>query len=168
MILLVAEVEELKANKKEALVAAKVSSEKDRQVDEIINKILDNAVVDMPVSLEEERINQVRAQYENQAKMYNIPFETFLGLMGINKEKFEADTETQGKRQALFNVVISKLIEVENLTPSKEELEVRAEEDAKAQNSTKEAMMQKNVARYYSDIAYQKVIDLLLTNAKEV
>ena len=161
-------VEELKANKKEALAAAKVSSEKDRQVDEIINKILDNAVVDMPVSLEEERINQVRAQYENQAKMYNIPFETFLGLMGINKEKFEADTETQGKRQALFNVVISKLIEVENLTPSKEELEVRAEEDAKAQNSTKEAMMQKNVARYYSDIAYQKVIDLLLTNAKEV
>ena len=161
-------VAELKASKKVELEAAKAQSERDRQADEIINKILDNAVVDMPVSLEEERINQIRAQYENQAKMYNLPFDTFLTLMNITKEKFNEDTEKQGKRQALFNVVVSKIIEVENLAPSKEELEARAEKDAKASKSTKEAMMQQNVARYYSDIAYTKVIDFLISNAKLV
>ncbi|MDE7264282.1 MAG: trigger factor [Anaeroplasmataceae bacterium] len=158
-------VEAWRASKKAELEASRAKSEKDRQVDEIINKILDNAVVDMPKALEEERINQIRGQYEQQAKMYNIPFETFLGLMNITKEKFDEDTEKQGKRQALFNVVVSKIIEVENLTPSKEDLEAKAEEDAKAHNSTKEAMLRNNAQRYYSDIAYERVIDLLLSTA---
>ncbi len=154
-----------KEAKKAELVAAKEKSEKDRQVDEIINKILDNAVVDMPKSLEEERIQQIRAQYEQQAKMYNIPMDTFLGLMQLTKEKFEEETEKQGKRQALFNVVVSKIIEVENLAPTKEELEAKAEEDAKVQKTTKEVMLQRNAPRYYSDIAYSRVIELLLSNA---
>ena len=136
-----------KEAKKAELVAAKEKSEKDRQVDEIINKILDNAVVDMPKSLEEERIQQIRAQYEQQAKMYNIPMDTFLGLMQLTKEKFEEETEKQGKRQALFNVVVSKIIEVENLAPTKEELEAKAEEDAKVQKTTKEVMLQRNAPR---------------------
>ncbi|MDE7106504.1 MAG: trigger factor [Anaeroplasmataceae bacterium] len=157
-----------KASKKAELEASKQRSEKDRQVDEIINKILDNAVVDMPKALEDERIAQVRGQYEQQAKMYNIPFETFLGLMNISKEKFDEDTAKQGKRQALFNVVVSKIIEVENLTPTKEDLEAKAEEDAKAHGGTKEAMLRANAQRYYSDIAYQRVIDLLLSNATMV
>ena len=157
-----------KASKKAELEASRAKSEKDRQVDEIINKILDNAVVDMPKALEEERISQIRGQYEQQAKMYNIPFETFLGLMNITKEKFDEDTEKQGKRQALFNVVVSKIIEVENLTPTKEDLEAKAEEDAKAHNSTKEACLRNNVQRYYSDIAYQRVVELLLSNATMV
>ncbi len=160
--------DELKASKKKELEEQKAKSEKDRQVDEIINKILDNAVVDMPVSLEQERIENIRKQYADQAKMYNIPFETFLGLMNITKEKFEEDTEKQGKRQALFNVVISKIIEVENLTPTKEALEARAEADAAARNSTKEEMMKNNLQRYYSDIAYTNVIEMLLSNAKLV
>ena len=161
-------VEALKESKKQELASQKEKSEKDRQVDEIINKILDNAVVDMPASLEQERIHQIQEQYQQQAKMYNIPFETFLGLMNITKEKFEEETTKQGKRQALFNVVISKLIEVENLAPSKEDLEALASKDAEAQKTTKEAMMQKNAARYYSDLAYQRVIELLLANAKLV
>lgn len=161
-------VEALKESKKQELASQKEKSEKDRQVDEIINKILDNAVVDMPASLEQERIHQIQEQYQQQAKMYNIPFETFLGLMNITKEKFEEEITKQGKRQALFNVVISKLIEVENLAPSKEDLEALATKDAEAQKTTKEAMMQKNAARYYSDLAYQRVIELLLANAKLV
>lgn len=159
-------VEELKAVKKAEIEAKKVVSEKDRQIDTIINKILDNTVVDMPASLNEERINQIRGQYEQQAKMYNIPFETFLSLMNITKEKFEEETEKQGKRQALFNVVFSKLVEVENLAPTKEELDAKAEADAAAQNSTKEAMLQQNIGRYYSDLAYNKMVDLLLAEAK--
>lgn len=157
-------VEELKAKKKR-IEDRKAVSEKDRQTDEIINKILDNAVVDMPHSLEKERIDLIRSQYEQQAKMYNIPFETFLGLMNITKEKFDEETEKQGKRQALFNVVLSKLIEVENLAPSKEALEQEALKDAEKQNSTKEEMMKKNVSKYYSDLAYQAVVSFLLEQA---
>lgn len=164
----VATVEELKANKKAELESKKAVSEKDRQVDELINKVLDNAVVDMPKALIDEKVNAIRSQYEQQAKMYNIPFETFLGLMNVTKEAFEEHIAQQGARQALFNVVATKLIEVEGLAPTKEALDAKAEEDAKASGKTKEAMLQQNLQRYYSDLSYQALVNMLLSNAVEI
>ena len=161
-------VEELKANKKAALEVSKAVSEKDRQVNELITKIVDNAVVDMPKSLINEKVNDIRGQYEKQAKMYNIPFDTFLGLMNVKKEDFEAQTLEQGTKQALFNVIATKIIEVENLTPSKEAVEELAEKDAKANGKTKEAMLKQNVAKYYSELAYQALVDVILNNAVEI
>ncbi len=157
-------VEEMKAHKLEDLKNRKAQAEKDRQLDEIINNILDNTVIDMPVALEEERINQMRNQYVSQAKMYNIPFEQFLQLMGTDKEKFEEYTSTQGKRQALFNVVVSKIIEEENLTPSKEEIEAKlAEKKIDVKKAT-----QQQYASIYSELAYAKLVDMLLANAKMI
>ena len=51
-----------------------------KTVTKLINKVLDNTVVDMPPALIDEKVNAIKAQYEQQAKMYNIPFETFLGF----------------------------------------------------------------------------------------
>ena len=159
--------EELKAYKKKELEDKKAVSEKDRQVDELINKILDNAIVDMPNSLIDERVKQIRGQYEKQAKMYNIPFETFLGLMNVTKEVFEEETSKQGARQALFNVVVSKIIEVENLTPTKEQIEAKAEEDANNSGKSKDVLLKENLNKYYSDLAYKALIDLILNSAVE-
>ena len=160
--------EELKANKKAELEAKKATEEKDRQLNDIIEKILDNAKVDMPKTLIDEKVNQLKGQYEQQAKMYNIPFETFLSFMGTNLKDFNENMEKQGSRQALFQVVAQKIIEVEKLAPSQEALEAKAEEEAKLHNSTKEKMLKANVARYYSDLAYKALVDLLVANAKEI
>ncbi|MGL4948797.1 MAG: trigger factor, partial [Anaeroplasmataceae bacterium] len=53
-------VKELKASKKAEIESTKEKTEKDRQVDTLINKILDNAVVDVPQSLVNERVEQVK------------------------------------------------------------------------------------------------------------
>ena len=150
------------------LEAKKATEEKDRQLNDVINFVLDNAKVDMPKTLVDEKVNQLKAQYEQQAKMYNIPFETFLGFMGTTVEQFNENMEKQGARQALFQVVAQKIIEVEKLAPSKEAIEAKAEEEAKLHNSTKEKMLQSNAAKYYSDLAYKALVDLLLDNAKEI
>lgn len=161
-------VEELKVSKKAELEANKAQQERDRQTDEIINKILDNAVVDMPDSLIEERVNQIKQQYESQAQMYNIPFATFLQLMGSDEAKFNEQALEQGKRQALFNVVISKLIEVEKLAPSKEEIDAKAEEEAAKTKAKKEELLRDRIGAFYSELAYKKVVEFLLANAKLV
>ena len=122
----------------------------------------------MPKTLIDEKVNQLKGQYEQQAKMYNIPFETFLSFMGTNLKDFNENMEKQGSRQALFQVVAQKIIEVEKLAPSQEALEAKAEEEAKFHNSTKEKMLKANVARYYSDLAYKALVDLLVANAKEI
>lgn len=161
-------VEELKNSKIEEIKAGKVTSEKDRQVDFLINKILDNTVVSLPQSIIDENVNRFKSQYEQQAQMYNIPFETFLGFMNTTKEAFENTANEQGKRQALFSIVMNKLIEVENLAPTKEEMEERAQKDAEASKLSVEQLISQNLNSYYSELSYNKVMDFIVSNAKEV
>lgn len=161
-------VEALKASKKESIEANKKVSERNRQIDELFNQILDNTKVELPESLVAEQANAFKAQYEQQAKMYNIPFDTFLSLMGTDAAKFDADTKERGARQALFQVVMSKLVEVENIMPTKEEIEAKATEVAEQSKSTKDQVIKQRLNQIVSEITYNKVVDLLLSNAKEI
>ncbi len=161
--------EELKLKKKTELEDAKKVSEKDRQVDELINKILDAAKVDMPKTLVNQRFEEIKNQYENQAKMYNIPFEMFVQyMMQATVEQFNDMARRNAERQALFDVICGKIIEVENLAPTKEEIEAKAEEEAKATGKSKDEVLKTNYAQYFNNLAYTKLIDFLLANAKEV
>ncbi len=161
-------VAEFTAAKKAEIVDKKKTSEKDKEVDSIINTILDTTEVEVPQSMVDERYNQMRSQYENQAKMYNIPFETFLSFMGATVEQFEDVTKKEAYKNAKFNVVMSKIIEVEHIEPTKEEIEKRAEQDIESSKLTKEQLMQQNVGKYYNELVYTKLIDMLVSNAKEV
>ena len=148
---------ELKAAKKTELEATKAQAEKDRQTNDLINKIIDNATVDMPKTLVDSRYNAMKSQYENQAKMYNIPFETFIQIMGSTLEQFEDITRKQAERQALFDVVAGAIIEAEKLVPTKEEIDAKVGDDKKA-----------NRVQIMNELTYQKLVDFLLANAKEI
>ncbi len=158
----------LKAIKKAELEAKKATAEHDRQVNDILNTVIDAAQIDLPQTLIDERADQMKAQYVQQAKMYNIPLETFVQFMGVTIEQFNDQINTNAINQAKFNLVASKIIEVENLAPSKEAVEALAQEEANVNGKTMEQNLQENVARYYSDLAYKALINLLLENAVEV
>lgn len=164
----VATVAQLYEFKRRELTAEKEKKETDRQIDEIVNMILDADKTVLPKSLIEERVAGVRAQYEQQAKAYNIPFDKFLKLLNITEEKFNAETYEQGKRQAQFNVVVAKIIEVENLAPTRNDLEAEAEREAKLTGKPKEELLKANAPRYYSFLAYKAVTKMLLDNAVTV
>ena len=149
--------DELKALKRKDLENTKAISEKDRQTNELINKIIDNATVDMPATLVNSRYNAIKSQYENQAKMYNIPFETFIQIMGSTIEQFEDITKKQAERQAMFDVVAGAIVEAEKLVPTKEEIDAKAGDDKKA-----------NRVQIMNELTYQKLVDFLLANAKEI
>lgn len=161
-------VEELKTNKKTQLEEGKKVSEKNRQIDELFGQIISNTKVELPQSLIDDSANSFKAQYQQQAKMYNIPFETFLSIMGYDQAKFDEDMNERGKNQALFQVVMQKLVETENIMPSKEEIEAKAEEVAKRNNTTAKQVISKNLNQIVSEITYNKVVELLLANAKEI
>ena len=160
--------EELKAFKKKELEASKAVSEKDRQTNEIINKILDGVKVDMPASLPAQRANQLKAQFEMQAKQYNIPFDTYLSLMGITAEDFEKRMNEQATRQALFDLAAAEIIEKENLVATEEQVNAKAEEIAKAQGKDAKAILGKQKEQLLNAITYDNFMKFILDNAKEI
>lgn len=160
-------VNELKETKKQELLAKKEQDETSRQIDEIVETILSNTKVDVPESLVLAGVNSFKAQYENQAKMYGIPFETFLQMMGVDLEKFNQIAYANAYKQVLFTLVGSKIIEVENLAPTQEDIYKVAENEANKTNTDVNEILKRDSEQIYSFLSQQKLIMFLLENKVE-
>ena len=160
-------VSELKETKKQELLAKKEQDETSRQIDEIVETILSNTKVDVPESLVLAGVNSFKAQYEKQAKMYGIPFETFLQMMGVDLEKFNQIAYANAYKQVLFTLVGSKIIEVENLAPTQEDIYKVAENEAKKSNTDVNEILKRDSEQIYSFLSQQKLIMFLLENKVE-
>ncbi len=161
-------VDELKSSIKDEIKASKEENEKNRQIDEVVNKILDGTKVELPQSMIDNFTNDYKKRYEDQAKAYNIPLETLLQLSGTTLDAFNENARKIGERQALFQVVLDKVAFAEKLQPTDEELNARAEEIAKQINSTKDEVLKTRFNQIVSEHIYNKFIDLVMSNAKEI
>ena len=160
-------VNELKEIKKQELLAKKEQDETSRQIDEIVETILSYTKVDVPESLVLAGVNSFKAQYENQAKMYGIPFETFLQMMGVDLERFNQIAYANAYKQVLFTLVGSKIIEVENLAPTQEDIFKVAENEANKTNTDVNEILKRDSEQIYSFLSQQKLIMFLLENKVE-
>ena len=82
---------------------------------DICKKLVDLTTVEVPHSLVEERINSFKGQYEAQAKAYGISLEQLLMFQGLTLEQFNDQIEKNAYEQAKFNLVASKVMEVEKV-----------------------------------------------------
>lgn len=161
-------VEELKAQKKSQIETSKKTSERNRQIDDLLDQILNNTEVEVPQSVVEDIYKSNRSRYENQAKQYNIPFETFMSIMGTTVEEFDKQTRAQAQDQAKMQLVITEIIKAENIEASKEEMEAKATEIAQRNNVDAKAVLKNSASQIYSQIAWEKAIELILSSAKEI
>ena len=160
-------VSELKEAKRQELLAKKEQDETSRQIDQIIETILSNTKVDVPESLILVGVNSFKAQYENQAKMYGIPFETFLQMMGVDLERFNQIAYANAYKQVLFTLVGSKIIEVEKLAPTQEDIYNIALNEANKTNTDVNEILKRDSEQIYSFLSQQRLIMFLLENKVE-
>ena len=161
-------VEDFKNVKKAAIELAKAKAETERQMDDLFGQILENTKVDLPQVIVDDYANNFKAQYVEQAKMYNIPFETFLQIMGTDEEKFNAEIQNRAHQQALFQAVVAEIAKVENIDATKEEVEAKAQIIAEQTKQDVKQVLATRINGIYSEIVYNKVVDLVLTSAKEI
>ena len=160
-------VSELKEVKRQELLAKKEQDETSRQIDQIIETILSNTKVDVPESLILAGVNSFKAQYENQAKMYGIPFETFLQMMGVDLERFNQIAYANAYKQVLFTLVGSKIIEVEKLAPTQEDIYNIALNETNKTNTDVNEILKRDSEQIYSFLSQQRLIMFLLENKVE-
>ena len=116
-------VEEFNAHVESSLAERKLAYNT-RQIDNtVMETVMNNATVDLPRSFVADRVKSLRAQVENQAKQYNIPFEMFLQFSGVSVEQFEAQCQEEAERQVKSELVLDKIAEVEGLLPTDEQID---------------------------------------------
>ena len=123
--------DELKAD-----IRAKALEKAQKQIDSAfenacVEKAAENATVDMPGSLIELELDNQMERFAYQLQMSGYSMEAYAKMMGGDVATMRNAFRPAAEKQAKSNVVLSKIIEVEGITVSDEDLTAEYEDMAK-------------------------------------
>ncbi len=147
----------------------KEAEEKERQKEEILNKLLDEYDFDLPESLVNQETNQMMMEYVQNAY--------YMGA-DINSDEFKPQNlrkrfENDAYRRVKATFLLLAIAEKENLDVTGEEIKNVIAQDANARNTTfeelyKEYQSKNMIPIVKMDILGDKALELLHKNAKIV
>ncbi len=139
--------------------------------DEIIKKVVDNSVCDIPEVMVESRLDDMMRQMDMQLRYQGMNLEGYLQMMGMDMSKVRADYHDNALEDVKTQLVLEKISEVENIIASPEEYDAELEEMAKRYNQSVEEMkkhLQDDDIEYIkSSIERKKTVAMLVENVKE-
>lgn len=153
----------LKENKEKQLEL----EEKNRVLEDVLKKVIKNSKFEVPNEMYDYEKNNLRQRQENQAKQYGIDLKTLLQITNKPEEVFEMELAKEAKKKVDYDLIIDAIIKKENFEISDEDVENRYNEFSKMYNqSVEDLKKQVETESIKYDIKYQKVLDLLIDNAK--
>lgn len=160
-------VDAYKADVLNKLTKQKTEASDNKLVSDIIAKVCEDAVADIPEALVEEEVNNYVRRVEEQAKMYGLTAEQLLSFQGTNVEGFKNQVRESASKKVLEEVVLYKVSEVENIEATDEEIEKKYAELAdlygQSVDTIKGQISKENLTGYIINL---KTVDFLKENAK--
>ena len=123
--------DELKAD-----IRAKALENAQKQIDSAfekacIEKVAENATVDMPAALIEEELDAQMERFAYQLQMSGYSMEQYAQMMGGDLATMRNAFRPAAEKQAKINVTLAKIIETEGITITEEDIAAEYEEVAK-------------------------------------
>lgn len=159
-------VEEYKKHLHEHIETEKAEASANNFEYQVISKVCENAKVDIPEVLVDRRLASIIEQEEERVKAYNISFEQLLEYQGMTLDKFKEQMLPVAKNDVLQEIVLNKIMEVEKLTLSDEDINSGYETLAKAYNQELETIKEQlPLDRVTYHFLLQKTVNLLKEKA---
>ena len=159
----------------EALTAdirAKALENAQKQIDSafeqaVVDKAAENTTVDMPAALIEAELDNQMERFGYQLQMSGYSMEQYAKMMGGDLNTMRSAFRPAAEKQAKVNVTLEKIIEVENITVSDEEVE--AEYAAVAEQYSLEVEKVKSMVpaeEIQTNLKTRKAVKVIVDNAK--
>lgn len=117
-----ASVDEFKAKIRENLLHEKERAAKDKKRIAIIDAILKDATIDLPLLIVEQELARMADEFTQDVARMGLTMEKYLGLIKKTKEELEKDWTPDAEKRAKTQLVVSKIAEVETCEPDDETL----------------------------------------------
>lgn len=154
----------IKENKEKELKIAKEN--------EVIDKIIENASMDIPEPMIDTMVMQMADDFSMRLRYQGLTLEQYFKFTGMDAGKFTESLRPQALKSIQTRLVLEAVAKAENIEVSDEELEKDINEKASMYNmepdKLKEMLGEKEIKRIKEDIAVQKAIDLVTEAAKEI
>ena len=137
----------------------------------VINTVVDNAKVEIPEVMVRQEIENMIRDLEARLKYQGLTLEQYYEFTGSSEDKMKDYMKERAERKVKTDIVVDKIMEVEKIEATEEELKVKAAEIAKmysADDSEKmvDLIMNGQKAMLEHDVKTQKTIKFLLENCK--
>lgn len=159
--------EEVKKN----LTERKEADARRAKEEEAIDKIVDDAKMDIPEAMIENQVNSMINDFANNMMQQGLSMEQYMQFTGMTMDKFREQVRPDAVKRIQASLVLEQIAKDENIEVTEADIETEFENMAKAygmdveqlkgyiQGAEKESMKK--------DIAVQKAVELVMENAKE-
>ena len=151
---------------RQQLTAKRLEEYENHLTNAVVEAYTDLATVEVPKSMVQNYVNQMKKNIENQANHYKVPLEIFLQFNGLTLENYESEFAKFAEKRIKQDLVMEQLIIQEKFEASEEELEnfyqITAEENHSDIETIKKSISFED-ARYR--VQFNKALDYLKEKA---
>ena len=162
---------ELKEDLKKKIAQAKENISREKMEAEVIEKVVDNANVEIPVSMVNHEVDHILHHFEEELKYRRLTLEQYLEYQKKTLDELKEELKPRAERNVKTELVLEAIAKKEGITATDEELDKELGKIAELYQQPVEEI-KKLFAQRMDDIAYsivrRKTIDFLVENAKAV
>lgn len=162
--------EEYKADLKAKLVEKKLKAAATENENNVVDKVVENATMEIPEPMIDGQVRQMVEDYARRMQSQGISLEQYMQYTGMTAENLKEQMKPQAVKRIETRLVLEAVVKAENITVSDEEVEKELENMAAAYKmeleQVKSYMGEREREQMKEDLAVQKAVDLLVSEAK--
>lgn len=161
--------EELKADIRRKREEESRRLEKQQYEDDVINKVVENATVDIPQVMIDAQVNVMLRDFDYQLRYQGLNLEAYLKYMNMDIDKLRESYLEVAKGRVKSQLVLEKIADVEAVATTEEdlteELEKTAKQYGKDIEELKKSLKDDDIEYIKDGIIIQKTIDFLVESS---
>lgn len=164
--------EEYKKDLTEKLQAEKIEAAKTADENKVVDKVIENATMEIPDQMVEEQVNGMVNDYARRLESQGISFKQYVEITGMTAEKIGEQMKPQALKRIQTRLVLEAVVKAENIQADdaavEEQFDKMAEDFKMDKEQIKGMFGEEQMAQLKEDLAVQKAIDFLVAEAKFV
>jgi len=163
---------EYKESLRKKLLDAAEHRAKQQTEDNVIDKVVENATVDIPRVMIEKHIDNLVYDFDMRLHYQGLDLKKYMEIMDMDTETFRGQFESRAQKDVKTQLVLEKIGKVEGLEASEEEVneEIKkmAENLKQSEEDFKKHLRPDDIEYIKSNLTIKKIVDFLVENAKLV
>ena len=162
---------EYKEDVKKNLTESKEKEALRAKEDAAIEKIIENAEMEIPEAMLDTQCGQMMDDFGRRMQSQGLSMEQYFQFTGQTAEKMMEDMKPQALKRIQTRLVLEKIVEVENIQPTEEEVNEEISKMAAMYkmeaDKLKELVGEREMEQMKKDMAVQKAVTFVAEAAKE-
>ena len=152
-------------------VLAKIQQRYDTQADneieeELVTALIEKLKAEIPEPMFVSETENLVRNFDNRLRMQGLDLKTYFKYTGLDLDALRRQMRPQAERQVKTRLALEKIVELEGIKPTAEEIEAEFESMAKSFNMELDKVKESvDAAMVEADVAVKKAVDLIKEKA---